>query len=106
MLRKQNKAVTLIEILIAIAILATLVGGATGLYGLFGGNLHNNWNDWWRDIKGTQKYKITLYGSDGKPCFTDTLSTYINVKDNGSGVRYYKDNKLVMFNGTYTVEEQ
>lgn len=99
----MRKGITLIEIMIGAAILLALValiGGAV----FSSGSMINSWNDMGRDRRDTQKYKLTIWDG-GKVVKEEIITTFIDVKDNGSGLRFYKDNKLVMMAGTYYLEE-
>ncbi|MBS3094805.1 hypothetical protein J4474_04015 [Candidatus Pacearchaeota archaeon] len=52
-------------------------------------------------------YVLTLYGCDGKEIEKRELKhTFIEVSENGSGIRYVQNDKLIMINGTYILEEK
>ena len=88
----------------------TILGGLAGIVlstQLSGcGSCGNACNDFSRDIS-KRNYKITLYAADGKVILQEDLkNTFVDIGENGSGVRYLKNGKMVMLNGTYTLEEE
>lgn len=69
------------------------------------GSCSNSINDISRDINKTD-YEIKLFDSNGKVIYADTVrNTYIQVSEHGSGIRYLKDGKTVMLNGTYILRQ-
>jgi len=70
------------------------------------GSCSNTINDISRDaIK--RDYEVTLFANNGSIIMKDTLSrTFIEVSEHGSGLRYLKNGKMVMLNGTYILEEK
>ena len=85
----------------------------TGLLGLVGattlsgcGGCRNWANDISRNLS-LKNYEITLYSANGDVIFQDSpTNTFINIGENGSGIRYLKNGKLVMLNGTYVAKEK
>ena len=70
------------------------------------GSCSNTWNDISRDIN-KKDYHITLYDCEGKIIIEKDLpNTFIQVSENGSGIRYTENGKLRMLNGTYILEEK
>jgi hypothetical protein len=88
----------------------TVLGGLAGIVlsmQLSGcGSCSNDFNDFKRDLS-KRDYEVTLYSADGHVIVKETLkNTFINVGENGSGLRYLKNGKMVMLNGTYILEEK
>jgi len=76
----------------------------TGLSGC--GSISNMFNDTSRDFV-KRDYQIKLYSADGKVIMNKTVNnTYIQLGENGSGIRYVDNGKLEMLNGTYVVREK
>jgi hypothetical protein len=70
------------------------------------GSCSNMMNDISRDIS-KKDYEITLYANDGKVIMHEVLpNTFVQLSENGSGVRYLKNGKSVILNGTYILKEK
>lgn len=70
------------------------------------GTVRNFGNDVGRDMHGGD-YVVTLYAADGTIIERDTLvSTFIDVSENGSGLRWVEKGRLHMMAGTYTLVQR
>ncbi|MEK6898358.1 MAG: hypothetical protein AABX28_03305 [Nanoarchaeota archaeon] len=92
----MNKKIRNVGALTGLALAVTLSGC---------GSLKNFTNDVSRNIS-PREYHLTLYAADGSKILDKGIYTYINIHENGSGLRYLEHGKLVMINGTYTLEER
>jgi hypothetical protein len=69
------------------------------------GSCTNMSNDLDRDLN-KKDYEVTLYNCNGGIIEKKILkNTFIEVSENGSGVRYVENGKLNMLNGTYTLRQ-
>ena len=69
------------------------------------GSCSNFTNDLSRDFV-KRDYELILFSANGDTISIDTLrNTFVNVGENGSGLRYLRNEKNVMINGTYILKE-
>lgn len=84
--------------------LAAIIAASTQLSGC--GSCSNFTNDMSRDFV-KKDYTVTLYSANGDIILKEDLkNTFIDVGENGSGLRYLKNGKSVLINGTYVLEEK
>ena len=89
---------------ILLAGLTALVSSSLSLSGC--GGCQNDFNDMGRNLI-KRDYEITLYSATGNTIMQKTINkTYVRLGENGSGIRYLEDGKLVLLNGTYIVREK
>ncbi|MFA5175707.1 MAG: hypothetical protein WC413_00390 [Candidatus Nanoarchaeia archaeon] len=70
------------------------------------GTCSNFSNDISRDFN-KKNYHVTLFDCNGKVILEkDIYNSYVEVNENGSGIRYVENGKLKMLNGTYALEEK